>query len=304
MMSSVLKSPDPASTRTGGLIPADLAADYAACRRLAARHYENFTVASRLLPKPLRPHMAAVYAFCRGVDDLGDEYRGNRMAALDAWEAELDRAYRGQPTHPVFRALAFTVARYDLPREWFARLIAANRRDQEGRGYRTFAELRAYCALSADPVGRIVLALFGYRDSRRQEWSDAVCTGLQLANFLQDTARDLAQGRCYIPEEDLERFGCSPDDLERRPLDPRLRAMFAFQAERAWALLEKGRLLEASVPFRLRGQLAMYRLGGQAVLSALRRQSYDPFLGRPVLSAADKARIATRALVGALLGAG
>jgi squalene synthase HpnC len=279
-------------------VPHGLARDFALCARVAARHRENFTVASRLAPAGLRPHMHALYAFCRGVDDLGDEFPGDRPAALDAWEAELRRCYGGRPERPEFRALQETIRRFDLPPEPFFRLIEANRRDQVQRRYRTFSELREYCACSAEPVGRLVLALWGYRDAVRQRLSDATCTGLQLANFWQDIGQDLEKrDRCYLPLEDLERFGLAVEDLRQGRAGGRLRALMAFEVERARRLLARGSGLEPLVPGRLAFQLRLYRLGGEAVLRALERQGLDPLARRPAVGWAERAAIALRALL-------
>ncbi len=285
-------------------VPAGLRGDYARCARVA-RHYENFTVASRVLPGTMRPHLFALYAYCRGVDDLGDAYGGDRLAALAAWEGELDRCFGGgEPRSPVFRALRATIRRFDLPRQPFADLIEANRMDQVRRAYATFADLLGYCRLSADPVGRLVLALFGLRDADRVRQSDDTCTALQLTNFWQDVGRDLDAGRLYLPLEDLERFGCRRADVERRRADPPLRRLLAFEVARTRALFASGAALEARVPSRLGLQLRLYRLGGTAVLEALGRQGYDPFVRRPRVGAAGKVRVALRALWRTPAGAG
>jgi squalene synthase HpnC len=278
-------------------VPSALRDDYAQCARLLAERQENFTVASRLLPAALRPHMAAIYAYCRGVDDLGDEYRGDRRAALDAWAEELERCYTGRPRTAGFRALQHTVRRFDLPRAPLEALITANRMDQEGRRFTTFADLRAYCACSADPVGRMVLWLFGLRDEARARLSDDTCTALQLTNFWQDLGPDLARGRLYIPLEDLERFGCRIDHPESARADGSLRAVLAFEVARTHVLFRSGARLEAQVPPRLAVQLRLYRLGGEAVLGALRRQGLDPLLRRPRLGASDRVVVAARALL-------
>lgn len=273
------------------------AEDFLVCRRYL-RHYENFHVVSWLVPKDLRPHFWALYAFCRGVDDLGDEHRGDRLKALDAFERELFAAARGEAQEPVFRALGVTIRRFGLPLEEFRKLIDANRIDQRQTTYRTFAELRDYCRHSADPVGRLVLSLFGIRDAHRWQRSDDICTGLQLANFWQDVERDLAMGRVYVPEEDMVRFGVSREDFSGRRRSSRVCQLMEFECGRAQVLFDRGRELERRVPRRLGLQLKLYRLGGQAVLDAIRRQGYDPFAGRPTLSRLRKARIAVAVLLG------
>lgn len=273
------------------------AQDFLVCRR-SLRHYENFSVVSWMVPRELRPHFWALYAFCRGVDDLGDEHPGDRLEALDAFERELRAAVRGEAREPVFRALGITIRRFELPLEEFLKLIEANRLDQRNAAYRTYADLREYCRHSADPVGRLVLALFGIRDADSWERSDDICTGLQLANFWQDVERDLAIGRVYVPEEDMERFGLGREDFVARRRSPRLRQLMEFECGRAQGLFDRGRELERMVRGRLGLQLKLYRLGGQAVLDAIRRQGYDPFAGRPTVSPIRKARIAVSALLG------
>ena len=183
-----------------------LAQAYAHCRRIALGHYENFPVVSWLLPRELRPHIFALYAYCRGVDDLGDKSEGDRLALLDDWEAELRRCYDGSPSDARFVALADTIRRFDIPPEPFLRLIEANRRDQRTNRYQTFDELLDYCTYSANPVGRLVLYVFGYRDEERARLADSTCTALQLANFWQDVRRDLKMGRVYIPLGDMAWF--------------------------------------------------------------------------------------------------
>jgi squalene synthase HpnC len=277
-------------------LPPELRQDYARCAQIA-RHAENFTVASRVLPRGLRAHLTAIYAYCRGVDDLGDTYTGDRLAALAAWERQLDDCFAGHPRTPVFRALAHTVERFQLPQQPFLDLITANRMDQQRRHYATFADLRAYCRCSAEPVGRLVLALFGIRGADAAAQSDDTCTALQLTNFWQDLGSDLARGRLYLPLEDMERFGLRPQDLPRAGARPALRRLLAFEVARTRALFRSGAALEARVPWRLGLQLRLYRLGGEAVLGALERQGLDPLTRRPHLGAAAKAAVALRAVL-------
>ncbi|MBX5436626.1 MAG: squalene synthase HpnC [Alicyclobacillaceae bacterium] len=277
-----------------------LAEAYRRCAQVAG-HYENFSVVSRFVPRDLRPHFCALYAYCRGVDDVGDEWDGDRLQALDEWERQLRLCYTGEPEELVFLALQDTIRRFDLPIEPFLRLIEANRRDQRVNRYATWEDLRDYCRCSADPVGRLVLALFGYQDEERQRLSDDICTALQLANFLQDVGRDLEMGRVYLPESDLARFGTSIEELQhdhrRGRMNPRLRRCIEFECERAEALFRSGSRLEGMVPLRLSLQLRLYRLGGEAVLRALRRQQFDPFVRRPTVGPAAKAWLACRALL-------
>lgn len=281
--------------------------DFRYCQNIANRHYENFSVVSTFIPKDLRPHFSVVYAFCRGVDDLGDEYVGNRLQALKEWRRELDAAFTGTPNHPVFRALSDTVHRFDLDKNEFEKLIQANEMDQDGRSFQTIEDTLNYCRHSADPVGRLVLGLFGIVDNTSYELSDATCTGLQLVNFLQDTALDLKRGRAYWPEEDLARFGLSQQALTEYAVhgSPRLEpemisAWGAFEANRIQAYFAKGSELENRVPRRLAMQLKAYRLGGEAVSEAMRHQNYNPFRGRPKVTRAQKSAIMLRVAAGSL----
>jgi squalene synthase HpnC len=187
-------------------------------RRLATHHYENFNVVSWLLPRGLHQSFYNVYAYCRWADDLGDEIpdAARALAALDAWEEELRRCYGGGATHPVFIALAETVCRHDIPQQPFADLLLAFRRDQTVKRHPDWASVLDYCVYSANPVGRLVLYVCGYRDPARQELSDWTCTALQLANFWQDVARDLDKGRIYIPLNRLAVHGLVEADLLAR----------------------------------------------------------------------------------------
>ena len=274
-----------------------LAEAYAYCQRLATSHYENFTVASWLLPRALRPHVHAVYAYCRGVDDLGDEAEGDRLALLDDWEAELRRCFDGDAQQPAFVALQETIRRFDIPPEPFLRLIEANRMDQRVNRYRTFTDLQDYCQNSANPVGHLVLYLFGYRDEKRQRLSDSTCTALQLTNFWQDVRRDLGKDRIYIPLEEMERFHYSEEDLLADRFDGRLRDLMAFQVRRARELFRSGLELIPRVRGRLRLDLRLFSLGGLAVLDAIEDIGYDVLNRRPKLSRARKALLALRGLL-------
>jgi squalene synthase HpnC len=270
---------------------------FAYCRKVALGQHENFSVVSWLLPRALRPHMYAVYAYCRGVDDLGDEAEGDRLALLDEWEAELRRCYEGTPRDIRFVALRETIRTFDIPPEPFLRLIEANRRDQTLSRYRTFAELQEYCSYSANPVGHLVLHLFGYRDDKRRRLSDATCTALQLANFWQDVSRDLEKGRIYIPLDDMERFGYSEAELLARRDNESFRRLIAFQVQRTRGLFREGLRLVPQVRGRLRLDLRLFSLGGLAVLDAIERMDYDVLHRRPTVSKARKACLALRGLL-------
>jgi squalene synthase HpnC len=239
---------------------------------------ENFPVASMLFPRRLRPHLRAVYGFARLVDILGDEVEGDRLAALDELEREVDRCYGGRPEWPVMRALQPTIAEFDLPREPFVRLIEANRMDQRVSVYATWADLRFYCKHSADPVGRLVLGLLRLADRNDLvAASDDVCTGLQLVNFLQDVPRDFALGRIYLPADDRRLFGVAHVD---RP-SPELRSLLEFEAARARGLLSKGAVLQRRIGGRVGRAVGLFARGGLAALEALEHARWDVFTQRP-----------------------
>ena len=256
---------------------------------------ENFPVASVLFPRRVRPHLRAIYGYCRLVDILGDEAAGDRLAALDELERELDACYGGTPTWPVMIQLQPAIEACELPREPFWRLIECNRQDQRVSEYETWDELKAYCTLSADPVGRLVLGVLGRAHDRELlAASDDVCTGLQLVNFLQDVPRDLAMGRVYLPAEDRRRLGVTELD---RPNEP-LRALLRFEAGRARGLLSAGDLLRARIGGRVGAAVGLFARGGLAALDALEEASWDVFTQRPRPSRGRLARAAVASLVG------
>jgi len=274
---------------------------YAICWQIACRHYENFPIGSLLLPRPLRRHLAAIYAFARIADDYADEgtrSRGERLALLDAWERQLDQAYRGAPSSPVFVALADTVERFAIPPEPFRALLEAFRYDADFRPFPSFADLRNYCRHSADPVGHLVLYLFGYRDRERQALADEVCTGLQLANFWQDLAIDTAKGRLYVPLADLEQFGVIPEQVCAGPRDERVRSLIAFQVDRARGFLQRGLALSQRVDRRLAREVRLFALGGLAILERIEKSDFDVFSSRPTLSRWDRVRLLALAATG------
>ena len=255
---------------------------------------ENFPVASLLFPRELRPHLRAIYGYARLVDMLGDEWAGDRLAALDELEAEVDRCYGGEPRWPVMRALQPTIRACNLPREPFLRLIEANRMDQRITEYESWGDLRAYTKHSADPVGRLVLGVVGRADDTQLvEWSDDVCTGLQLVNFLQDVPRDLALGRIYLPAEDRRRFGVTTLDSP----SAELRRCLAFEAGRARGLLGSGERLRGAIGGRVGAAVGVFARGGLAALEALEDAGWDIFSRRPAPSRLRLARVAVAALV-------
>ena len=292
-----------AAPAPGGGDPARLAGAYAHCARIARGHYENFTIGSWLLPRRLRHDLAAVYAFARGADDLADEGSdAGRLERLEAWEAKL-LACADDPARaddPVFLALGHTIARHDLPLEPLRDLLRAFRRDAAGdtAAFATFAEVLDYCRCSADPVGRIVLALFGYRDPERQARSDDICTALQLTNFWQDVAADLTRGRVYIPQEDLDRFPRSRAALEARAVNGDFRRLLAFEVARTRDLFVRGLALGGMVTGRLAREVRVFARGGLAILDRIVAADYDVFTRRPTLTRGDLARLVLRGLLG------
>ncbi len=287
----------------GGASTADtpaLAAAYRHCWRIATAHYENFTVGSWLMPRRLRRHVAAIYAFARTADDLADEGEqpaAERLARLGDWEAALEDCFAGRPRGPLFVALGRTVAECELPIEPFRRLLSAFRSDVVFRPFPTFTALRDYCRCSADPVGHLVLHLFGYRDAFRQEVADRICSGLQLANFWQDLVIDAGRGRFYVPLEDLERFGCTPAELLAGARSDACHRLLAFEVARARALLTEGLELATLVDRRLAREVRLFAWGGLAILGAIEAVGYDVFTRRPTLSKGRKAELVLRALL-------
>lgn len=267
------------------------------CRRFARGHYENFTVASWLLPRQLLPHFYSIYSYCRFADDLADELGDaeQSLAALDWWETELDRCYAGVPRHAVFVALRSTIDEFSIPREPFARLLTAFRQDQHVTRYRTHEDVLGYCRNSADPVGRLILYLGRSHDERRGALSDSICTGLQLINFCQDVARDWRRGRLYLPLETLERAGCSESDFvranERKGATDALRRAVGVEVDRAESYLRGGMELVELVPRELRVEVSLFLAGGLSVVDAIRRQRYDVWRRRPTVSSAKKLRL-------------
>ena len=270
---------------------------YEYCEKLARSHYENFPVGSMLIPRPLRKHFYSIYAFARTADDFADEgYAENysereRLELLEEWREMLRQTIKGHATHPVFIALRQTQAEFNLPVALLEDLLSAFVQDVTVSRYATFGELLDYCRRSANPVGRLILLLFGYRDEQLHSWSDDICTALQLANHWQDVAIDLAKGRVYIPAEDLARFKLSFDDLKDSRADERFRRLMQFEVARARELFERGKPLCVSVSGRLGLELRGVWLGGTRILDLIEQNSYDVFARRPIITSADKLRI-------------
>lgn len=291
--------------------PMTLAEASAYCETVAKSHYENFTVASWFLPKRLRPHFYAVYAYCRWADDLADETGGGAesLRLLEWWRGQFlltprSPGERGVGLHPVMIALRETIQQFHIPHEPFLNLLTAFEQDQTVKEYETFDQLLGYCSNSANPVGQIVLHLFGVlppspsggeglrvRGYEIEALSDSICTGLQLANFWQDVARDVAIGRNYLPKEDRERFGVR--DFSQAT--PALRELLKFQVDRTRGFFERGKPLLKMVPREFRIDLDLFIRGGEAILRAIEKQNYDVLTSRPRIGKWAKFRLLLRA---------
>jgi squalene synthase HpnC len=268
-------------------------------RWLATHHYENFNVVSWLLPKELHQHFYNVYAYCRWADDLGDEIADPQRALelLDWWEVELNACYQGRASHAVFVALRETIVAKEIPKQPFADLLKAFRQDQTVKRYPTWDSVLHYCVYSANPVGRLVLYLCGYRDEPRQLLSDATCTALQLANFWQDVSRDLEKGRIYIPLDAATAHGLAEADIVNRRFDDRYVNLMKDLIARTRALFAEGAPLAKMVDSRLSIDLDMFSRGGLAVLDAIEASGYDTLHARPSIGKGKQARLLGRALV-------
>ena len=262
--------------------------DAASILPLAAE--ENFTVASVLVGRRTRAHLTAIYGFARLVDQLGDEVDGDRLAILDAFEQDLQRVFDGEPQHPLLQRLVPTVRACGMPREPFLRLIAANRRDQHQSVYETFDDLVDYCDLSANPVGELVLYVFGAATPERIALSDRICTALQLAEHWQDVGEDFRRGRIYLPGEDRARFAVETVQLAEPTASKPLRTLMEFETERARTLLDEGAPLVGTLHGRARIAVAGYVGGGRATLDAIERAGYDVLRSTPRATRTEKAR--------------
>ncbi len=275
-------------------------AAYAACLRLARQHYENFPVASRLLPRAVRPHIAAVYAFARIADDFADEGDRSaeaRLALLDDWQDRLDRAAAGQVVRDgsdasdIFVAVGETMRTCQLDRALFDDLLSAFRQDVIVHRYAGWGDLLDYCRRSANPVGRLVLRINGYRHPTLDEQSDAICTALQLTNFWQDVERDWAKGRLYVPGELWQPAGAAEVDLARGRMTPPWRRALRDAAARTRALFGAGQSVADAVRGRLAWELRATWAGGVRILDRLEAADFDVFRARPSLGWRDVAAI-------------
>lgn len=269
------------------------------CRRLARGHYENFIVGSVLIPRAYIQHLYNIYAFCRYSDDLADEISDSSesLRLLNEWKDELQLCYGGAPQHPILIALQDTIASFDIPPTPFLDLISAFKQDCQVTRYETYAELLDYCTRSANPVGRLFLLIFGYRDSELLQLSDKICTGLQLANFWQDIAQDYQRNRVYIPREDMRSFGCTEKDIHAGPAADEFRELVRFQVERTREMFAAGRALPPKLTKRLSIDIELFRRGGLAVLTHIEGIDYDVLSRRPSISKLEKARMFASCLV-------
>ncbi len=291
------------------LLPAvrpTLAEAQAWCRHLATTHYENFHVATWFLPSRVRPYFESVYAFSRTADDLGDEVPDRAVATrlLGEWREMLHECYVSpqESMHPVFVALHQTIVETDVPEQLFDDLIRAFEMDQVKTRFESLEECVEYSRLSANPVGRLVLWVSGYRDEERARLSDKVCTALQLANFWQDVVEDFERGRRYLPGDAMQRFGVTDEDLAARRCTPEFRALMQSLVESTGALLREGGRISRTVDRELAVTLRLFEGGGRAALDGIVAQGYDVLRKRPSVSKATKARLLAGALMGKLAG--
>ena len=277
------------------------------CRHLASTHYENFHVATWFLPNKVRPHFESIYAYCRVADDLGDEVADptNALRLLDAWGSMLDECYDTpeRSMHPVFVALHETIRECGVPRELFADLLHAFRMDQVKTSYNNWDELLEYSHYSANPVGRLVLWVCGYKEESIALLSDKVCTALQLANFWQDIVEDAERGRRYLPADAMERFSVEEGQIIGRVFTPEFRAMIEHLVVRTRQMLREGGAISKHVDKDLAVTLDLFRKGGEAILAGIAAEDFDVLRGRPVVSKTKKLSLLAGAL-GAKMRAG
>jgi phytoene synthase len=271
---------------------------FAYCAEITNRHYENFPVASLLFPADKRPYIQAIYAFSRIADDFADEgsgYPEAKLAKLNDWEESLKLCYQGVASHPVFIALAETVKRHEIPMEPLQNLLTAFRQDVIKNRYETFQDVLEYCSCSANPVGRLVLMVFGYKDPKLYKLSDSICTALQLANFWQDIAVDLKKDRLYIPLEDLQRYRYSVEDWKEQRYDERFKEVMNFQIERTRQMFYDGAELPVLVNKDLEVELKLVWFGGMEILKKIKKIDYNLYKEKPIIRMRDKFLILVRA---------
>lgn len=270
---------------------------FAYCEQIAKSHYENFPVGSFFVPKEKRPHFYAIYAFSRIADDFADEaeHDGSRLTHLLDWEDQLTRCFEGQAEHPVFIALRETVNRFDMPQSLFQDLLTAFKMDVTKRRYQNFDEVLFYCQHSANPVGRLVLLLSGYRDAAMHQLSDHICTGLQLANFWQDVAVDLKKDRIYLPRDEQAQFGYTETELKQHIYNQNFIDLMRFQVDRTQGLFDAGKPLLDKVGRDLRLELRLIWHGGTTILRKIEANRYNAFQ-RPKLGKWDVVKMLGKAL--------
>ena len=270
-----------------GSIPADV------CKKLARTHYENFTVGSFLLPHELRRHVYNIYAYCRVCDDLADETGDTELSLrlLEWWREELYDCFRGKPHHPIFQALAETIDKFHLPLQPFDDLISAFIQDQHVTRYDTFDDLLGYCVRSANPVGRLFLCLLGSHDTPRWQLSDYTCTALQLTNFWQDIPIDYAKGRVYIPQEDMDRFGYTENELRNSISNASFVRLMRFEISRTRELFDHGAMLQRLITGPGAADIGLFTAGGMALLRSIENNNYNVFQKRITVPKLKKATL-------------
>jgi squalene synthase HpnC len=273
--------------------PVSLGVARAYCGRLTRAHYENFSVASLLLPRRLLRHFHSVYAYCRWADDLADETGGGGRALglLRWWREELLRCYDSRPRHPVMVALRETIRRFHIPPRPFLELLFAFEQDQLQKHYQTLEQLLGYCRYSANPVGHLVLYLCESYDKERAALANAICTALQLANFWQDVARDYAIGRVYLPEAERRRFGYSEDDLRARRFTPAFADLLRYLVDRTRVMFHRGLPLVERMPADVQPDIELFVRGGLSILAKIEQRGYDVWQARPKLAGWEKAAL-------------
>ena len=281
-------------------LPSDLESAYAQCQHLAFGHYENFPVASLLLSPDARPHVAALYAFARTADDFADEdrFKGRRLREINRWEAQFKKALSGEKAPAPLLAFAHTLKTFQIPISLPLDLLKAFRMDAVGHRFSSWNSLLDYCRHSANPVGRMVLLIHGYRTEKLHRYSDFICTGLQLINFWQDTSIDLRRGRLYYPRTELKKYGVSERSFCSGHNSPEGRRLVQHAVDATEKIFNRGLPLLGGVQGRLKLELKATYLGGQGILNKIRAMDYNVLQNRPAWSAWDKTRLAFKALVG------
>lgn len=294
---NALPAPAPFLDRDANGAEFTIESAFAYCEEIARGHQENFPVASRFLPTNLRRHIWAIYAFARSADDFADEakWEGQRKEALDYWESQLEQACFGTASHPVFVALQQTIDEYELPMPVLADLLTAFRMDLNVKRYATFAQLENYLRHSSHPVGRLMMAVFGYKQPQLHGYSDALCSALALSNFLQDVGTDIAEGRVYLPQEDLRHFGVDEEMLKLPRATLEVRQLLRFQVSRTRSLLERARPIIDRVGPEVGFEISLLWHTAAAVLDRIEAADFDVLARRPNLTSADKAKLFARA---------